>query len=162
MSMDAQYWLICDHVVDGYQYEEHECPRCYGKGYYLDIYFDSSGNIKTCTESIKLRQDILKSLLDDKGSNVFHESWGSELFSLVGTKNLKTNKTKIEYIIRQAIEYYKKLQSSQNIKYSNLSPGEILDDIAYIEITQNPPMGYKVELMINNSLGEITSVSFFI
>lgn len=160
MSKDVQFFGACNHIVNNIHYENDLCPRCYGKGYYIDIFFDLTGQAILTSESIKLQQEILKIMLDEKYSNVFHKDWGSELSSmLVGTKNLKISQTKLELIIRNALDILKTVQMNENEKWAHMTAAEMLDKVEYIEVTALGKTGYYVEVLISNSIGEIMTQS---
>jgi hypothetical protein len=155
MSKDVKFFNACNHIVDGKQYESAMCPRCYSKGYYLDICFDSAGLAVTSTGSIKLQQEMLKVLMDEKYKNVFHPQWGSEIYLLPGSKNVAISKTKLEVMVRRALEYLKTVQTNEYHQYGNLTPEEILDQIEYIEIKKLGPTGWQLYIMVSNSVSEI-------
>jgi hypothetical protein len=157
MSQDVKFFVACDHLVDNRIYNNDECPRCYGKGYYLDIHFDNSGQAVLTTGSLKLQQEILKVIMDEKYKNVFHPLWGSELHDLPGSKNLRITRVKIEMAVRSAIEYLKNVQLAEYAEFKNLTTEEILDQILYIEVTPLGPTGYSVNVVISNSVGELMS-----
>lgn len=160
MSKDVQFFGACNHIVDGIYYESPLCPRCYGKGYYIDIFFDINGQAILSSESIKLQQEVLKIMIDKKYSNVFHPEWGSEIdSSFIGTKNLSINKTKVELLVRNALDLLKNIQMTENQKWSNMTEQEILDNIDYIEVTPLNKTGYYIEVIISNSAGETMTQS---
>lgn len=155
MSKDVKFFNACSHIVDGKQYEAAMCPRCYSNGYYLDIHFDNTGLAVTTDGSIKLQQEMLKVLMDEKYKNVFHTQWGSEVYTMPGHKNLAINKAKLEIIVRRALEYLKTVQTNEYYQYGNLTPEEILDKIEYIEIKRLGPTGWQLYIMVSNSVKEI-------
>ena len=155
MSEDIKIFNACSHVVDGKQYEAAFCPRCYNNGYYYDICFDNKGRTVTATASIKLQQEMLKVLLDEKYKNPFHISCGSEVYTMPGHKNLAITKSKLEMVIRQALERLKTLQTFEYKNTGNITPEEILDQIEYIEISRLGPTGWQVYILVSNKVGEV-------
>jgi hypothetical protein len=163
MSKDIQFFGACDHIVNGEYYVSDLCPRCYGKGYYIDIFFDINGQTILSSGGIKLQQEILKIMLDEKYSNVFHKEWGSEINSnFIGTKNLSINKIKIEMLVRNSLDLLKKIQISENEQWKNMTEEEILDSIEYIEVTPLGKTGYYIEVMITNSVGQLITQSIML
>ena len=155
MSRDIKIFTACNHIVNDIQYQSQFCPRCYSKGYYFDIYFDNKGATVTTTGELKLQQEMLKVLIDQKQGNVFHEVWGSEIEKIIGHKNLAITKTKLEVIIRQALEYLKAVQTMEYKNNENLTVNEILEKILYIEINPLGPTGWHINVVISNKQGEI-------
>lgn len=161
MSEDIKLFKACDHYVNKKQYEAERCVRCYGKGYYYDIHFNSnSGKIQMTTGSLKLQQSIIKIILDEMKSNPFHLKWGSEIRNLVGTKNVKINKTKLELMIRTSLEHLKDIQTNQNLLYKNLSSDEILKEVTSIKIDLIGQTGYDITVTISNVVNEIIDINF--
>lgn len=162
MGKDIKMFNACDHIVNGTQYKSQLCPKCYGKSYYLDVHFDINGEAVLTNGSIKLQQEMLKVILDQKYMNAFHPRWGSELNSIIGSKNANINKSKLEMIVRMALEYLKGVQVNTNNRFHNLTDEEVLQIIEYIEITPIGPTGYNVDVTISNTAGEILHQSIIL
>ena len=162
MSQDIKIFNACDHVVNGTVYDQSLCPKCYAKGYYFDIHFDDDGSAVTTSGSLKLQQEMLKILIDEKYRNPFHPNWGSEIYTIVGHKNLAITKARLEMIVRRALEHLKMVQSNEYMQSGTLTPDEILDRIVYVEISPLGPTGWHVYAVISNSTGQVYSqtVSF--
>jgi hypothetical protein len=159
MSEDIKIFNACDHIVDGQNYVIQLCPRCYGKGYYLDCCFETDGSLITTSGSIKLQQEMLKIIIDEKYTNIFHEDWGSEIHNMIGHKSINITKAKLEILIREALNHLKSVQMNEYYNVGNVTIDEILDQILYIEIRQLVPTGYWVEVTISNNVGEIYTQS---
>lgn len=155
MSKDVKIFNACDHIVDNHKYNRVICPKCYGKGYYFDINFDTSGKSVLAEGSIKLQQEMLKVIIDKKHQNPFHPNWGSEFDYIVGSKNINITKNKMEYIVRSALEHLRAVQLTNNKNFKNMSDEEILKDIEYIEIENLGPTGYNISVMVSNTVDEI-------
>jgi hypothetical protein len=160
MSKDVRLFCICDHIVSDTHYDPDHCPRCYGKGYYYDIYFDHTGKAVLAENGIKLKQEILKVLLDEKGSNVFHPKWGSRVFDLIGTKNLNINAAKLELMVKTALERLKNLQYNEHKKYKHMSQQEILNKVESIVAIPLSVTGFRIKVVISNENGENFAQSF--
>ena len=159
MSSDVKFFTACDHNVNGKTYDDAYCPRCYGKGYYLDVSFDESGQAVTTYGSIKLQQEMLKVLLDKKGSDVFDKNFGSEIYLYVGHKKLLITKSKLEMAVRRAIEYLKKVQENEADTNTSIDYEEIFGDIKYVEITAISVTGWKLNVYCSNMVSEVYSQS---
>ena len=162
MGQDIKFFCACDHVVDNVVYRSDSCPRCYGNGYYLDVHIDNVGNAVLTTGEIKLQQEMLKIILDEKYKNLFHPQWGSELSGRVGTKNVNINKVKIEIMVRKALEYLKGVQMEQNALYQNLNPDEILDEIVDVIVSDIGRTGYSIKVTVSNAVKEIYTQTLYI
>lgn len=154
MSRDVKYFNYCDHIINGTAYEQSQCARCSGKGYYLDISFDINGHAILSAGNIKLQQEMLKVILDKKHKNPFQPLWGSRVHSLVGSKSLSMNKAKLEMIVREALTYLRAIQMNENQKWLNMDEDEILQSIESIEIFQLIPTGYDIRVTISNEQGD--------
>jgi hypothetical protein len=159
MSYDVKVFNVCDHLVNKIQYESRLCPRCRGEGYYFDIHFDATGAPVLATGDIKLQQEVLKILLDEKYTNPFHLNWGSDLRNLIGTKNLAINKARIELIVRNTLEYLKSVQVNEYMTSENLTADEIIDQILFVEIKALGPTGYTVDVTFSNGVKEVYNQS---
>lgn len=160
MSKDVKMFCACNHYVNSVKYEGSACPRCYGKGFYFDIFFDDSGYPVLSEGGAKLQQEVLKIMLEEKGQNIFHPNWGNDLTErMIGTKNLFLLDTKIELIIRQTLSYLQTVQTNENDVWDNMSSEEMLAGIKSIEIFNLGKTGYQVKIKIENSLGQVTSQS---
>jgi len=161
LSKDAMIFNICDHYTSGKQYAVEFCPKCLGKGYYYDIFFDNTGQPTLATGSIKLQQEMLKIINDVKGDNVFFDKWGSEIHDFVGQKSTALSSSKLEIMIRESLEYLRTLQIMENEEYDNMTYDEILLGIESIDISKYA-VGYDVSCTIKNTSNEILSQTILI
>lgn len=161
MSLDVKIFNICDHYTGGKQYLANLCPKCLGKGYYYDIHFDESGQAVLATGTIKLQQEMLKIINDVKGDNLFYTKFGSEIHDFVGQKSTKLTSNKLEFMIRQSLEYLRALQLAENDEYNNMNYDEILLGVESINIQQYL-VGYDVAVTIKNTSNEILSQTILI
>lgn len=161
MSVDVKLFNMCDHYTGNKQYKPELCPKCGGKGYYYDIFFDQAGKPQLTTGSIKLQQEMLKMINDIKGDNVFFPRWGSELHNLVGQKITKTPGIKAKWMVVQCLEYLRTLQLVANKQFENLTDDEILLGIEQINLT-NFVTGYNIDVTISNISNEILEQSILL
>jgi len=157
MSYDIKIFNVCDHIVDNKHYNSQLCPRCNGESWYFDIHFDPTGQSVLASGDIKLQQEILKVMLDEKYSNLFHPNWGSEVTTLVGSKMLSNNAAKVELMIRNALEYLQSIQVDEYATNGNLSINEIINKILYINIKQVDTTSYFVNVIFSNQVEQIYS-----
>ncbi|MFW6014942.1 MAG: hypothetical protein ACOCRK_00730 [bacterium] len=159
MSRDVKIFNSCNHLVNDIVYEPARCPRCYGKGYFFDIYFNSHGKAVMSSGNIKLQQEMLKVILDHKFESPFHPFWGSRAHNLIGSKNLNITKAKLEIIVREALERLKLVQKNENGEWEHMTGEEMLEHIENIEIITLRPTGYHIKVTISNKEGDIFTQS---
>lgn len=160
MSYDIKFLTGCDHTVNGKTYREDMCPKCYGKNYYLDIAFDGSGEIITTNNEIKLQQELLKVLLDDKLSDLFFPMWGSEINMFIGKKKTTANKSRLEMVIRRAVERLKKIQENEALHNSSINDKEQIQKIEYIGLEPMSATEWRCKIVLSNIAGTLLSQTF--
>lgn len=160
MSLDVQYFTACNHYVNGKQYREDMCPRCYSSGYYLDIQFDAAGKAITTGKEIKLQQELLKVLLDDKTSDIFFPYWGSEINQFIGKKKTAATKSRLEMVIRSAIERLKMIQENEMKSNVFITDKELLNKIEYITLEPLSVTDWKCKIVISNVAGATLTQTF--
>jgi hypothetical protein len=157
MSYDIKGFNACNHTVNNKIYDYQLCPKCYGKGYYFDVYFDKEGKIATTTDEAKLQQEMLKVIIDHKYDNLFHQDWGSQLHSLIGSKNDTITKNKIKMLARQAEEYLQKVQVVEFNENNTLEATEIIQDIVSVNVKEVGPTAYLISIIVSNTVGDVMS-----
>jgi len=125
-----------------------------------DLKLTKDGKIDTVTRNSKLRQDIVKILLTQRGSVKYHKSYGSEVGALrVGHyTDPKLMKMDIGASARTAIKTLMALQRSQ-AKRQILSPAEVICDIKKIKVERDlaDPRMYNIFVsVLTKELSEIT------
>lgn len=160
MSQDIRMFCACTHLVDEELYDVDSCPRCYGKGYYFDVTFDG-GKAVLSEGSIKLEQELLKILIEEKGSNVFHLDWGNEITRLVGTKNTSIKRSKIEVLVKQTLDHLKAVQHGEDAVWGNMMEEEKLGEILSIDVVETSGRdGYIIKVKISNTSGDTIVQTF--
>ena len=154
MSLDVQFLSLCDHFVDKKQYRPDMCPRCYGRGYYLDIVFDTAGDVVTTGGGIKLQQEVIKILLDEKLSDLFYPQWGSEIYTFIGKKNTITTKSRLEMCIRRTIEYLKQIQEQEALTNNTITDKEVIKNIEYIILEPLSVTEWRVLIVVSNKAND--------
>ena len=103
-----------------------------------DIKISADGSMKTVSGNAKLRQDIIKILLTELGSNKFHPKYGSYIGALqIGHyADAKLISLDLESSARKAI---KKLMCLQRYKAGkqNMTPGELIVDILKVSVARD-------------------------
>lgn len=129
-----------------------------------DISLNRDGSITTVVGNNKLRQDILKILLTDIGSNKYHKRYGS----YIGRLNIGDVSDDMLISLdleRSAINAIKNLMALQRFqaKKQGLSPGEIIVDINNVSVTRDDldPRLYNitVSVMTREITDFVTSLS---
>jgi hypothetical protein len=103
-----------------------------------DIKISADGSMKTVSGNAKLRQDIIKILLTELGSNKFHPKYGSYIGALqIGHyADAKLISLDLESSARKAIKNLMSLQRSQAGK-QNMTPGELIVDILKVSVARD-------------------------
>lgn len=162
MSKDIKFFSACNHYVNNQQYREDMCPRCYGKGYYVDIAFDNAGKAVLADKTIKLQQECLKVLLDDKMSDLFFPHWGSEVNAFIGKKKTAATKARLEMTIRSAIERLKEIQEHEALSNAHINAHEIINKIEYIELEPVSATDWRCLIVLSTVAGDTISQEFAI
>ena len=154
LSVDVKYFTICDHIVSGQAYKQALCPRCRGVGYYLDIMFDKAGLVVTTTSETKLQQEMLKVLLDEKGSDTFYPYWGSEINSFLGHKKTLVTKSRLEVTIPNALERLKSIQAVASATDPTMDDTEIINEIQDIQLEDVSATEWKITVQVSSRSNE--------
>ena len=154
MSVDVQYFTLCDHVVNGKTYKEQYCPKCYGKGYFLDVQFNRAGEAILTSDSIKLQQELLKILLDEQTSDIFSPYWGSELESFIGKKNTLVVRSRLEMAVRRALEKLQKLQQLEADHNTYITGEEVIASIDDIQLEAISVTEWHITITVTSVAGK--------
>lgn len=132
------------------------CPRCYGKNFYFDVHFDDKGGAVTASNSVKLLQEILKILIEDRGDNLFHQEWGCDVEQRIGKKKRGAmEKFRVELSVRIAVDHLRKIQLQNQYTYQNMNSDEIIESIDSISIEEDGPTGYIIAIEAISQIGEV-------
>lgn len=103
-----------------------------------DISIGRSGALETVFDNNKLRQDIIKILLTNKGENKFHKSYGSKVGALelgyVADQELV--ELDLQSSVEDAISYLINAQKIQQ-RFQYLTPGETIVSINNIFVERD-------------------------
>jgi phage baseplate assembly protein W len=116
-----------------------------------DISLNNDGSMTTVVGNGKLRQDILKILLTDLGSNKYHKRYGSYIGKLnIGdVADARIISLDLEKSARNAIKNLMALQRAQS-RRQDLSPGEIIIDINDVTVERDEldPRLYNISVSV--------------
>lgn len=116
-----------------------------------DISLNRDGSITTVIGNNKLRQDILKILLTDLGSNKYHKRYGSYIGRL-NIGDISDNMLISLDLERSAMNAIKNLMALQRFqaKKQGLNPGEIIVDINSVSVTRDEldPRLYNITVSV--------------
>lgn len=131
------------------------CPRCRGTFVENDWRFDPQGDPIFIENEDLLYQAALKILLTERGSNPFHQRYGSQLLSRIGTKVVGATATLISEDVRTALNRMQKVQRAQS-KYQKVTLRERLYNILSVTTSphRNDPTAYLVDVVVSNGSGQ--------
>lgn len=103
-----------------------------------DIEMKSDGQIRTVSDTPKLRQDVLKIILTTLGSNKFHPWYGCVISDSVIGRGFPNNLliSSITTSIKESLDRLKTLQMSQ-ASGQRVSLSEMIAEVGDIEVERN-------------------------
>lgn len=124
-----------------------------------DISIAPDGSIRTITDTPKLRQDILKILITELGSNRFHPWYGNTISENSIGRDLPDGflESEITTAISQSISKLKTLQSSQ-LSTQTVSLSELISDIESIIVERNPLDPRQVNVIVGVLTKQLTKI----
>ena len=125
-----------------------------------DLEIGADGNIKTITNTQKLRQDVIKVILTTLGSNRFHPWYGCSISEDAIGKNIPDNMLflDIETSIRQSLDRLQKLQQQQQTT-QEVSLSEMIHSVGDISIYRNPDDLRQIKIDIVILSRELTQIN---
>jgi hypothetical protein len=122
-----------------------------------DIYIGVNGDIETVTGNSKLKQDILKILLTERGNNLYSSIYGSQLQYYIGKKYDD------EFIKSQIkTEIVNTLRVFQYLNKSNTNGDEAIDTLEYLSITKVGETRFDIKFQIKTMSGNTLGLGFSI
>jgi hypothetical protein len=127
-------------------FPELSCPKCSGKGWYVDSITPENEALSKATGVDKLVQDFIKTLL----TNSLHYDYGTNLVSLIGKVHSKEDvSSKIKMAIREAEEIIKRSQYELSLENTELTDEETLRLVSIDDIYVNQSGdGYYVKITL--------------
>lgn len=112
---------------------ESACPKCFGKGYYYDCEVDNLGILTKIVGDAKLRQELEKITLTQKGNNRFHLAYGLDrnVFGLVDPSFVRT---RIRAALIIMLKHFNLLQKEADAGGQFLPDTEYMDGVKGIEV----------------------------
>lgn len=140
-----------------YSTDQAHCPKCiYGTNTTNDIYIDVLGRPVLTAGLERLIQAIKKILITTIQSNLFDETYGTELPNLIGKPKTVLTLLKAQSTVQNAIEHIK---SQQMANYDLLSDDEKLLKIDNFQVmpTDNPKV-LKFSFEVYNLSGKNVNI----
>jgi|GEM_PF-6679725 len=142
----------CKHIKGTIKYPLETCPICNGVGYVIeeennDIVLDSVFRLKTIEGVEKMKYNIIKLLLTEKGRYLGDPQYGSNLQYLIGNKLNSNLLSKIQKEIIEALKYYNSLQRN------NPNLAEQIDVLESLELSIDDTR-LNITISVINKVGE--------
>lgn len=147
-------------------YDETSCPRCEGRGWYVDL-FNNDAQFQRAVTVDHVIQDVIRTLLTKTGSSLLDSTFGSELLvDTIGRKNseLENLKGEVQAIISEVEDRYFQKQSDA-VEEGTYEPEEILEELFLKDFYVNPSnvRQYVLEIVVvteGNDSGKLFSFRF--
>ncbi len=143
-----------------YPTTQKRCLRCRTAGFENDMRFSPQGEVVLIQNEDVLNQSLLKLIITEKGSNVFHTYYGTELHDRIGIKQGAAATTTIREDIQRAIDVFQRLQTASG-QYQEISARERLFRVLSLTVTPSTsdPTVTFVEIVATNAAGRQVVVS---
>jgi hypothetical protein len=115
------------------------CPKCVGSKYLDDITYNVMGDFVVTRDEALLMQNVEKFTVTVINSNPFHVYIGTSLVNLIGTRvsNISFMVSQITAEITRGLQKFQNLQAQYKLTGRDMTPGETLDTINSIQVTQD-------------------------
>jgi phage baseplate assembly protein W len=125
-----------------------------------DISAGPDGIVNIVTGNAKLKQDILKILLTDIGSNQYHQKYGSYIgrLNIGDVVDQRLIELDIENSARNAIKNLMAMQRVQS-KRQELSSGEVIEDITNVSVQRDNSDPRLYNIVVSVLTREITELT---
>jgi hypothetical protein len=139
---------------------QSRCRRCRTVGFENDMRFDIQGEPVQITNEDLLNQGLLKLITTEKGSNPFHNFYGTDLHARIGMKASGAAVTTITEDILRAVDSFKRLQEIAG-QFQNVSARERLYTVLSVNVSPSAadPTVFLVEIVGSNASGQQVTVS---
>lgn len=124
-----------------------------------DIARKPDGKVRTVSDTPKLRQDILKAIITELGSNKFHPWYGCTINATVIGQNLPAGmlESEISDSIRQTLSRIKTLQQTQAIS-QRVSLAETISEIGPVVARRNPSDPRQINIIVTVYTKQLTKI----
>ena len=126
------------------------CPRCNGTGFVVDLAFDSTGNLQYVTGGNKIKQRVVKALLQPVGSCVSDQNFGSELQNMVGTYMSEEVSLGLQITVVSALQ---NLINSQPVYYTDEERIASVKGIS-VDSRDDYPGTFFIRVVVMSAAGE--------
>lgn len=120
------------------------CPKCLNVKTVDDFLVNGHGDVETVSKELLLLQQVEKIIVTKLSSNSFHNWYGTELHSLIGTKifDRELMYTRIREQVSTAIDKLRTIQKQMQASGRKFDPGELFGKLLKIDIedTEDPSM----------------------
>lgn len=140
------------------KFEDSECTRCGGNGWYVDL-FSQNGSVNIVENESKLAQDFIKVLFTDKQS----DGTGSGIRDILGINIYNDNEVshKISEIINSCVTQIKKRQEQNIANGIDIPNSEKLSNVIVNKILfVRSEATYYVTISLVNANNKVMSFSF--
>jgi len=131
--LDEQTLRLYNYDPDNEYYADYNvrlvrCPKCLGKGYLNDIVFDTLNRIKLVRHQHKVVQEVVLSLLRQRGSNPFFPNYGTNLNEIIGESPGVTDMENLirEQVVGQLVRIRRRQKRIINLNPDAISPREVI------------------------------------
>lgn len=111
-----------------------------------DIDFDDTGNIIKCVDEEGLEQNLLKAVLTSTQTN----GYGTDMFSLLGKKNIELIRGKLMYNILTSLNFLKKVQSNYLKQHATYNKKSMVANIFNIKSSKQTQTDLRVSLKVQS------------
>lgn len=141
------------------------CPKCLNVSTIDDWSYEASGDVRVCEKEYLLVQNVEKYIITQVSSNPFHKWMGTSLHSMIGSKVIDQESTvrSITEQISGALDKLRSIQDQLQGTSRKIDPGEILDKVLGIEVTQTAdPTMYEAVVSFTAKSGSSLKYTQFI
>jgi len=138
------------------------CRRCQGLGVENDFRHDRQGNPVFVQNQRLLLQEVEKIIFTIRGSNVFHNWYGTSLADLIGTKIVGGGRyleTQLVSEISNAIDKYQQIKDQQG-RFQPVTRRELLQRVVSVNVAQDSkdPTVFFVDMVLESQSGELEQI----
>jgi len=139
------------------------CPKCATQSVYWDFVIDKLGRLVMVKREEKLIQDVIKGTFTVRGSNIFHDWYGTLFEALIGSKLVNFDNTKL-VIAQDVNSFFQNLKDlqSQQAQIQSVDQEELLDSLISVNVSQpsasSEPTYIVVSIIFRNKAGNLREI----
>jgi hypothetical protein len=139
------------------------CRRCNGLGIENDLRHDNAGKPLFSRNQSLLLQEVQKIIFTIKGSNLFHQWYGTSLIGMVGQKITRDRsfiEARLTKEISDALEKYQQVKDQQAL-YQPVDDRELLQRVVSLEVQQAPqdPTTFFIDIVLESRSGDLEQLT---